>query len=127
LHDPRHVHLAELLRGVWRRYGAEMLVTETSHVGEMRSFWLRSVADECEKLLDEGIPLRGVCLYPILGMPEWHEPETWTRMGLWDLVPRAGKLERELFVPMRDALRHAQRIEQRTHRRGSRGLDATAI
>jgi hypothetical protein len=102
-----------MLRQVWKRYGCEFLVTETSHVDDMRPIWLRTVADECEKLIDEGIPLRGVCLYPILGMPEWHEPTVWTRMGLWDLVPRDGRLERELFPPMMDALREAQRLERK--------------
>lgn len=109
LHDPRHVHLGELLREVWRRYGAEMLITETAHVGEMRPFWMKAVADECRRVIDEDIPLRGVCLYPILGMPEWHDPGTWAQMGLWDLVPRAGALHREIYQPMLDALRHAQR------------------
>jgi hypothetical protein len=37
-------------------------------------------------MLKEGMPLLGVCLYPILGMPEWHEPDIWTPMGLWDPV-----------------------------------------
>lgn len=111
--DPRRWPLARLLRQVWRRYGGELLVTETAHVDDMRPIWLRAVADECEKLLDEGIPLRGVCLYPILGMPEWHEPAVWTRMGLWDLVRCGDELVREPFVPMFEALRAAQRLERK--------------
>lgn len=112
--DPRHRHLADLLRGVWQRYGGEVLLTETAHVGDMRPFWLQAVAEECEKLLDEGVPLLGACLYPILGMPEWHERETWTPMGLWDIAPENGRLKRTLFEPMHDALRDAQnRIETR--------------
>lgn len=113
LDDPRRLSLSDLLRQVWERYGGELLVTETSHVDNTRPAWLRSVAAECEKLLDEGIPLRGVCLYPILGMPEWHEPEVWVRMGLWDLVPHGGSLQRRIFAPMREALRAAQRLDQR--------------
>jgi beta-glucosidase/6-phospho-beta-glucosidase/beta-galactosidase len=111
--DPRRMSLAKLLRRVWRRYGAEILVTETSHVDEMRPIWLNVVADDCEKLLDEGVPLRGVCLYPILGMPEWHDPSIWTRMGLWDLVPHGGSLQREMYAPMLDALRVAQRLDRK--------------
>lgn len=111
--DRRRMPLAKLLRGVWKRYGGEFLVTETSHVDDMRPIWLQAVADECEKLLDEGVPLRGVCLYPILGMPEWHDQSVWTRMGLWDLVPRGDGLARELYAPMLDALRNAQRLERK--------------
>jgi hypothetical protein len=81
----------------------------------MRPIWLRELADECEILLDEGIPLRGVCLYPILGMPEWHAQHEWTRMGLWDLVPQSPTLGRILCEPMLEALREAQRLEGRQH------------
>lgn len=111
--DPRRMPLARLLRRVWKRYGGEFLVTETSHVDDMRPIWLHAVADECEKLLDEGVPLRGVCLYPILGMPEWHDRSVWARMGLWDLRPRTTGLERQIFLPMLQALRSAQRLERK--------------
>jgi hypothetical protein len=113
--DPRRWPFSRLLRQVWRRYGGELLVTETSHVDDMRPIWLRTVADECDKLLAEGVPIRGVCLYPILGMPEWHEPEVWTRMGLWDLEPQAdGRLARRRYEPMFEALHDAsQRIDER--------------
>src|SRR5688572_6110796 len=113
--DPRRMSLAQLLRRVWQRYGAEILVTETSHVDEMRPIWLNVVARDCEKLLNEGMPLRGVCLYPILGMPEWHDPTIWARMGLWDLIKQGDTLRREIYPPMLDALRAAQRIERKFH------------
>lgn len=109
--DRRRWSFGRLLRQVWERYGGEFLVTETSHVGEMRPLWLRTLADECEELINEGVPLRGVCLYPILGMPEWHAPDVWTRMGLWDLIPEDGELRRVLHEPMFEALREAQRLE----------------
>ncbi len=108
--DPRRQPFSRLLRQVWRRYGGEILVTETSHVDDMRPIWLNTVADECDKLLAEGVPIRGVCLYPILGMPEWHEPEVWTRMGLWDLEPQPdGRLARRPYAPMFEALQAASR------------------
>ena len=111
--DPRRWPLRRLVRSVWERYGAAMLVTETSHVGEMRPVWLRELAAEVEALIDDGVPLGGVCLYPILGMPEWHAPGAWTRMGLWDLVPQSPTLGRVPYEPMLEALREAQRLERR--------------
>jgi hypothetical protein len=109
--DARHVRFSDLLRHVWRRYGGEFLVTETAHVGDKRAEWLRCVIDECAELLEENIPLRGVCLYPILGMPEWHERETWARMGLWDLELRGDTLERVVHEPVMDVLRSARARE----------------
>jgi hypothetical protein len=74
---------------------------------------MRELAAEAEKLLDHDIPLRGICLYPVLGMPEWHAPDRWTQMGLWELVEREGKLVREPHLPMIDSLSEAQsRLEQ---------------
>jgi hypothetical protein len=111
--DPRRLSLALLLRRVWRRYRCDFLVTETAHVGDMRPIWMRSLAEECEKLVDAGLPLRGVCLYPVLGMPEWHDRSVWTRMGLWDVVPHDGWLVRERFMPVWEEFRAAQRLEHK--------------
>lgn len=103
--DPRRWSLRDLVRQVWDRYGGDLLIAETSHRDEMRPVWLREVAQEAMALLDSGVPLRGVCLYPILGMPEWHTPDEWTPMGLWDLVPQSPTLARVPYMPMLDALR----------------------
>jgi hypothetical protein len=134
--DPRCVPLTELIRSVWRRYGGEVLITETSHVGERRGAWLREVAEASETLLLDGVPLRGVCLYPILGMPEWHEPEVWTPMGLWDPVchrdPSGGRLVCEPMLEALQAVRHVDELHhallgggERT-RRARRSRPATA-
>jgi len=111
--DPRRMPLSRLIHRVWERYGGDLLITETAHVDDMRPVWLEHVADECEQVLDHGLPLRGVCLYPILGMPEWHAPQQWTLMGLWDLVHHTPTMGRKLFDPMLQALKSAQRIESR--------------
>jgi hypothetical protein len=108
--DPRRLPLRHLVRAVHERYGAELLITETSHVDDMRPIWLSELAEEAECLLADGVPLRGACLYPILGMPEWHAPAQWTRMGLWDLVPQSPTLARVPFAPMLLALRRAQQL-----------------
>jgi beta-glucosidase/6-phospho-beta-glucosidase/beta-galactosidase len=106
--DVRRVPLRELVRGVWERYGTDILITETGHVGEMRAPWLNELTGECGAMLREGIPLSGVCLYPILGMPEWHARNEWTRMGLWDLEPDSGDLRRVPYIPLMNVLRDAQ-------------------
>lgn len=110
--DPRRVSLRDLVKKVHARYGGDILITETAHVDDMRPHWLKYVADEVESLLSERVPLRGVCLYPILGMPEWHDPERWTQMGLWEVCCGDGG-ERKLCEPMLLALQKAQRIEEK--------------
>lgn len=104
--DPRRVPLAELVRAAWRRYGCEIVITETSALGEARAPWIHELSTMAEQLLGEGVPLGGICLYPILGMPEWHARDQWTRMGLWDLEREQDVLERKACGPMLAALRH---------------------
>jgi hypothetical protein len=114
--DPRRRPLGDLVRSVWGRYGGEVMITETSHVGDNRARWLHEVAQDSELLLREGVPLRGVCLYPILGMPEWHDPEIWTPMGLWDPVchrdPCGGRLICEPMLEALQAVRHVDELHR---------------
>lgn len=127
--DERRLPLREIVRGVCERYeGAQVLVTETGHVGEMRVPWLRELAAECEAMLTEGLPLRGVCLYPVLGMPEWHDRRAWARMGLWDLhAGDGGGLRRVPYETMHEALRDAQsRLEPLHASKNTHALAAVA-
>ncbi len=84
--DPRTWSLGQMARWAYERTGHPVLITETGHIGDNRAWWMDEIAVECEQLLEEGIPLLGACLYPILGMPEWHRQNDWVRMGLWDLL-----------------------------------------
>jgi len=106
--DPRRVPLGELVRSAWLRYGGDVLVSETGALEDARAPWLDELADMSCTLLEQGVALRGVCLYPVLGMPEWHVREQWTRMGLWDLEPEREVLRRLPHLPMMQALRRAQ-------------------
>lgn len=126
--DPRRAPLRQLVAGVYERYGAEILITETGHVGEMRAPWLRELAGECESMLAMGLPVRGVCLYPVLGMPEWHARHVWARMGLWDLRRDGEGLRRVPYEPLHDALRDARARLEPLHARfnGRRALAAAA-
>ncbi len=106
--DPRRVPLGELVRSAWRRYGAPVVITETSAAGEARAPWMLELGAMAAELLDEGVRLGGICLYPILGMPEWHAQDQWTRMGLWDLEPEGDVLQRRPCASMLEALLAAQ-------------------
>lgn len=121
--DPRRVSFALLVSEVFERYGNPVVVTETGHCDGMRCGWMNDIADAACELLDSGVPLLGVCLYPILGMPEWHDRATWARMGAWDLEFTDGKLERRPHEPLLDALRRAHELlSKRARTSQQRGL-----
>jgi hypothetical protein len=117
---PQRIPLSEIVRIVWERYGSEILITETSHVGDKRADWLKEITTEVELIRALRIPLQGVCWYPILEMPEWHSDDKWTRMGLWDLDHKQGTMHRIPYVPALNVLREVQqRLDSRENGRFS--------
>ena len=47
--------------------------------------WLNEVARECRLAIDRGVPLEGVCLYPILDRFDWEDCTHWHNSGLFDM------------------------------------------
>ncbi len=83
--DPRRRPLSELLQEAWQRYRRPLLLAETGHVGMGRAAWLHDIAGEALLARARGLPLRGICLYPLLDRPDWQEPWRWHRCGLWQV------------------------------------------
>lgn len=113
--DPRWRPLRSLLQEAHQRYGRPVVISETSHPLEHRPEWLGFVAEECAAALHAGVPLLGVCLYPIIDRPDWdHLDRPWHRSGLWDVEPGPdGPFTRVLFQPYADALLRArQRVAE---------------
>ena len=85
--DPRRRPLSRLLQDTWDRYGRPLIVAETSHVGEGRAQWLREVIAEVEQARRAGVPVSGVCLYPLIDRADWDDADHWHHSGLWDVTP----------------------------------------
>ena len=93
--DTRWVPLHRLLMEACERYRRPIAIGETSHVGVGRAEWIRELTDEVILALQKGVPLEGICLYPIIDRFEWNNPMHWHNSGLWDLVSAAdGTLHR---------------------------------
>jgi len=82
----RPLHL--LLQDVFRRYRRPLFIAETSHYGVGRAPWLKEIAGEACRARQCGVPLEGVCLYPILDRFDWNNPRHWHHAGLFDLPRR---------------------------------------
>ncbi len=63
--------LAELLGQTHRRYRRPLLISETGAEGSARAAWLHYVCDEVRVAMDAGLPIAGLCLYPVLDYPGW--------------------------------------------------------
>jgi hypothetical protein len=111
--DPRRRPFAELLEGVHRRYGRPLVIAETGHVGVERGAWVREIAGEVQSARRAGVPIEGICLFPIIDRPDLQNPAIWHSSGLWELAPDGnGRLERRLNAPYARAVQDAQLITQ---------------
>ena len=107
--DPRWVPFHRLVEEAWLRYRRPIFVGETSHVGVGRADWIREMTHEVCLALERGVPLEGVCLYPIIDRYEWDDPGHWHNSGLWDFVREAdGTLRRVLCEPYAAELARSQ-------------------
>ena len=98
--DPRWVPFHRLVEEAWNRYRRPIFIGETSHVGVGRAEWIREMTDEVCLALRHGVPIEGICLYPIIDRFEWDDPGHWHNSGLWDLVREDdGTLRRVLCEP----------------------------
>lgn len=82
--DFRYVPLHQLLKSAYQRYQCPFVLTETSHPQEDRPLWIKMIAEESALVLSAGLPLWGVCWYPILNRPDWDNLDDWHHSGLWE-------------------------------------------
>ena len=108
--DPRWLPLRKLLAEVYERYRRPVFIAETSHYGSGRAAWLEEIACEAAQTIGAGVPLEGVCLYPILDRFDWNHHRHWHHSGLWDLKRerRSQSYLRVLHEPYAHALKAAQ-------------------
>lgn len=111
LQDRRRQPFHQLATTLWRRYGRPLCITETGHVGEGRAAWLDDIAAEVMTCAAHGVPIAGLCLYPVIDRPDWQQTHAWHHSGLWD-VPGAdaGDFMRHLCQPYAVRLRHWQHV-----------------
>ncbi len=71
--DPARRAFRDVLAEVYARYGRPLFVSETGIEGDQRASWLRYIADEVAAARAIGVPVEGVCLYPVLGHLGWDD------------------------------------------------------
>lgn len=104
---PRYKPVWQMLREVYERYGRPLFIAETGIEDEARAAWLRYVGYEVRRAVREGVPVHGVCLYPILNHPGW-EDDRHCYNGLWDYADEDGN--REIYEPLLREIVTQQRL-----------------
>lgn len=105
--DAQYRPFHQILLEVWQRYGRPIFVSETGTENEARANWFAYICDEVRFAMERGVPMHGICLYPILNHPGWDD-DRHCHNGLFDYAAADGS--RELFLPL------AGEIQKQTHK-----------
>jgi hypothetical protein len=100
-----YLPLRELLIDMYAHYQRPIVISETGTEGKDRPHWFRYVMDELHAAMQEGVPVEGVCLYPILNHPGWDNDRHCPN-GLWGYADDQGR--REIYRPLADELQRQQ-------------------
>ena len=109
--DPRYRPFREILNEVWQRYGRPIFVSETGTEDDARPGWFEYVCREVKAALAAGIPMKGICLYPIVNHPGW-EDDRHCRNGLFDYADDWGN--RAVYEPLAGVIRKQTSIYSAT-------------
>lgn len=99
--------LADMLADFHRRYERSIVIAETGAEGSGRAPWFHYVCQEMEAAMQAGVPVEGVCVYPVVNYPGWDD-ERHCATGLFG--PPGADNARAVYQPLADEL---QRWKQR--------------
>ena len=109
--DPRMLPFRSLLEEIWLRYRRPVFVGETSHFGAGRAKWIAEVAQEVLHARCSGVPVEGICIYPVIDRPDWEDSSHWHHAGVWDMrLQPDGSILREVNSEYAAELRRLQQI-----------------
>jgi hypothetical protein len=108
---PQYRPFHRILREIWDRYRRPLFVSETGTEDEARSSWFKYILNEVLTARRQGVPVGGICLYPILNHPGW-EDDRHCHNGLFDYADAEGN--RAAFQPLLDEIISFQNIIQRS-------------
>ena len=93
---PEYKPLHVLLGDTYRRYDRPIFIAETGIEGDPRPAWLRIVANEVATACRCGVPVEGICSYPIVDYPGWDD-DRHCPTGLFGYVDDEGR--RPVYEP----------------------------
>jgi hypothetical protein len=115
---------SEMLVETHERYGRPMVVAETGAEGSARAAWLHYVLGEVETAVAKGVPVHGVCMYPILDIPGWVDDRP-CPVGLFSLPDEKGG--RVLYEPLAREVTASARAMPRLQGEGAPVLEMRRV
>lgn len=102
---PLYKPFGRILIETYARYGKPLLIAETGIEDDRRAAWYRYVVSQARDAMRAGVPLEGLCLYPIVNHPGWDD-DRMCHNGLLSANVKAGrrKAEETLSSAIRESL-----------------------
>lgn len=103
---PLYKPFSRMLIEIHARFGRPLLIAETGIEAERRPSWLRYIGAEVRRAMEAGVPVQGICLYPIANHPGWDNDRDCPN-GLFSTQVQAGR--RKAYEPLAAELANQQR------------------
>lgn len=98
---PLYKPLRTILIETYARYGKPMMIAETGIEDDRRAAWFTYVAQEALAAMKAGVPLEGLCLYPIVNHAGWDDKRP-CQNGLLSAAMTAEG--RRVYAPLGEAI-----------------------
>ncbi len=105
--DPRYRHVRDLLAENFSRYQKPIFIAETGIEDATRPAWLGYMCNEAFAAMNAGVPVQGLCLYPVANHPGWDD-DRHCRNGLLDYPDPLGR--RPVYEPLAQELHQQQAV-----------------
>lgn len=96
--EKRRVPFSELLQIAYKRYQKPLFISETGHFGPGRVAWLEEVTSECLEARNNGVDLKGICIYPVTDRPDWDNLKYYCQCGIWDLDENSNRIPDQEYI-----------------------------
>lgn len=100
-HHKAYLPFHKIIESFYERYRRPILIAETGIENEARPEWFRYIFEQAEIARQNGVPVAGICLYPIMNHPGWDD-DRHCHNGLWDYPDEFGN--RAIYQPLADEI-----------------------
>jgi hypothetical protein len=96
-----------MLVETYERFRKPLFISETGCERSPRPAWLHYVCSEVREAQARGVPIEGICIYPVTSFPGWADSRH-AEVGLFSTPHSDGK--RRVYEPLARELERQQRL-----------------
>lgn len=88
----------QMLQELYARYKKPIYISETGHFGEGRVEWIEEMTEETRIAMNAGVPVWGICIYPITDRPDWDDLSSYSNCGIFDLDALGNRIAHQEYM-----------------------------